>query len=132
MEVTTRIGSIQSGSRKLWYVQVFVDGIRLDPREAWDLAGAVTFKTKKAASAAAVAIDPGDAIRASGPAYVTVMSASKNRSGWMVASRNGPIIAHRRLNAATAEEARAAAAAMFPHRIVVMPDDDPKPWKVAA
>lgn len=52
--------------------------------------------------------------------YVTVMSAFP-RSGWMVASRNGDVITHQRLNKASvhdSEAARAEVEAMFPGYVV--------------
>jgi hypothetical protein len=65
--------------------------------------------------------------------YVTVMDA-KPRSGWLVASRDGDTIVHRRLNAAKSnpDGARAEAETMFPDHLVVLPDDTDKPWKKEA
>ena len=67
--------------------------------------------------------------------YVTVMPASGNRSGWMVAARAGDTIHHVRLVGPSIhdpEAARAAAAEMFPDKIVYMAGDTVKPWEAAA
>lgn len=60
--------------------------------------------------------------------YVTICDAHP-RSGWLVMSRQGSSIVHKRLNAPKhdVDAARAEAQAMFPDRLVVAPGD-PKPW----
>lgn len=64
--------------------------------------------------------------------YATVMPTSKDRNGWMVATRSGDRIHHLRLEAPThdREAARAEAAARYPDRLIwVAGDTGPKPWE---
>lgn len=62
--------------------------------------------------------------------YVTVMLDPKGRCGWTVAARQGSMISHTRLEAATAERelAREQAQHMYPDKIVYVQGDKEKPW----
>lgn len=61
--------------------------------------------------------------------YVTVMPASNNRSGSMVAARQGDVVTYTRLEAREPEAMRAEAQRMYPHLTVWMPGDKIKPWE---
>lgn len=56
-------------------------------------------------------------------AYATVIPATKERNGWMVAARMGASILHVRLEApgANIEAARAEAQRHYPDRLIVCP-----------
>lgn len=53
----------------------------------------------------------------------------KMGSGWMVSSRTGAVVTHERLGnyETTLDEAKEMAAAKFPERDILGPED-PKPW----
>lgn len=62
--------------------------------------------------------------------YVTVIPADP-RNGWLVASRRGSLIEHKRLEAprGNREAARAEAQAILPDAHVYVQGDDYKPWQ---
>jgi hypothetical protein len=55
--------------------------------------------------------------------YATVIPATKNRNGYMVAARTGDSIRHLRLEARDLDAVRAEAQRLYPDRLIVLPGE---------